>query len=365
MKKVSRILAIFLVAVICFSVAGCGGSSDSAAPAPAAGASESAATPDAPAAPAAPAAARTLSAACVVAPETVGGQGLGKFAELVNEMGGGEIGVEAYYNGALGTNAEMLEQLILGTLDFAHVSAANISVYTDACLIFDVPFEWVSTEAAVEGFTGELGDRVLNEVTEQVDGIVALGWTTQGFRHITAKKEIHSPTDLAGMKIRLMDNKLHTDCFAAMGASPTTMAYSEVYTGLQQGTIDMQENPLSNIYASRFYEVNTYTMLDGHVYDPVIIICSKSTYDSLTPEQQTMLWDAAHQSGAWIHEQVVKIDQDYIEKMTAEGAEVIEMTTEEKLAFQAACQPVYDQWADRIGKEKMDMVEAINQKYMD
>ncbi|MDR2132754.1 MAG: TRAP transporter substrate-binding protein [Clostridiales Family XIII bacterium] len=358
MNKIKITVSIILIAILCVSAAGCGGGST--------GAADSANGADAgdSQAQTASGVSRMLSAACVVAPDTVGGQGLGKFAELVNEMGKGEIGVDAYYNGTLGTNAEMMEQLIMGTLDFAHVSAANLSVYSDACLIFDVPFEWVTAEAAVEGFTGELGDRVLNEITEEVDGLVAIGWTTQGFRHITAGKEIRSPKDLAGMKIRMMDNKLHTECFAAMGASPTTMAYSEVYTGLQQGTIDMQENPLSNIYTARFHEVNKYTMLDGHVYDPVIILCSRATYDSLTPEQQTMLWDAAHMTGEWIHEQVVDIDQEYIGKITADGAFVIDMSVEEKLAFQEMCRPVYDSWAARIGKDKMDMVNAINAKYL-
>ena len=341
-----KLLVVVLAVVMVFCFAACGGGSDEPTE-PADDQTE----------------AREFSFGSVVAATTTGGKSEDLFASKVNELSNGALKVNVFHDGQLGNNNELLEQIQLGTLDMCFASAANVSVFTKAGLIFDVPYMWSCTEAAIEAQTGELGKMLAQEITDEVDGFHALGWAANGWRELTANKEVTKPEDMKGLKIRLMDNEVHMACWGQFGASPMTMAFSEIYTGLQQGTIDCQENPLNLIFSQSLFDVQDYVIMTDHVYDPVIILMSEKTWDSLTEDEQAIFQQAADETGVEVHKIIADDAAELRGVLEEKGMTFIDLTPEQKAAFKDALKPVYEKYIPIIGEEKWSMAEEINAKY--
>lgn len=207
--------------------------------------------------------------------------GAKEFARLVSEKSNGRIKVEVYSNSALGDNRVMLEALQLGSQDMVMPALAAVGGFTDKTLIFDLPFLFKDTESAEKVLDSDFGRSILDSMDGA--GFVGLEWWTQGWRVLTtSNKEVHTVSDMKGLKIRTMDNEVHIASFNQMGASAVPMAFSEVFTSLQQGILDGQENPYSNIKLSGFNEVQKYVINTNHIYDPVPVLFSKVTWEKLS-----------------------------------------------------------------------------------
>ena len=190
-------------------------------------------------------------------------------------------------------------------------------------------------------------------------GIVGGAFWENGFREMTnSKHPINSVADCAGLKIRCMENQVHMDAFSALGMDPTPMAWSEVFTALQQGVIDGQENPIAVIYSNAVYEAQDYLAITNHVYSPSMILFSKPVFEGLDPAYQTALLEAAQEAAAYERSACEDSEAEQIAEMEAAGLEVTYPDTTE---FQAAMAPVYEKYADQFGQENIDAI--VNFEY--
>ncbi|WP_198470444.1 TRAP transporter substrate-binding protein [Acetomicrobium sp. S15 = DSM 107314] len=279
-----------------------------------------------------------------------------RMAEIVEQRSNGQIKIEIYPNSQLGTNPQMVEALQVGALDM-HMPAWAVMygfTTTEKTKLLDLPYLFKNEKAAEAVIDGEIGEE-LRKSFEEV-GIIGLGCWTQGWRHVTANKEIRKPEDFKGLKIRTMESELHMDHFKTLGASPVPMAFSEVFTSLQQGVIDAQENPYTNIYTMGFYRVQKYINQTAHLYDPTAILMAKSTWDRLSDEQKKIIKEAEREARVYERELTRKNDTEVKEKLKDYGNIIIELTPEERTALREAVQPMYDKWTPRIGKELLQKV---------
>ena len=222
--------------------------------------------------------------------------GLVAFRKHLEEMSGGDMTVDIYTSSALGNESDMLDAVSMGTQDMLVTSTGPIPAFAAATAnwaVLDLPYLFPTYETAYEVLDGEVGQYLLSEFDGT--GVKALGFWENGYRCTTnSKKEIVHPEDLKGMKIRTMENKVHMATYSALGATPTAMAMGEVFSALQQGTIDGQENPFSiTYYANKLHEVQPYMTENNLFYSPSVLAISQDVFDGLTEEQQNVLIEAA------------------------------------------------------------------------
>lgn len=285
-----------------------------------------------------------------------------KLGEMLSEKTGGRITVNVFPNSALGGNTELLEQLQMGTLEMAISSVAFLGGFTDTTKLLDLPYLFKSNEAAEEVLDGEVGQTVFQNL--ESSGFKGMAWLATGWRHLTANKEIHAPEDMKGLKIRVMENQMHIDHFNTLGASAVPMAFSELYTALQNGTMDAQENPFANIDGSRLYEVQKYIIKTGHIYDTSPLLASKTWWDSLSAADQELIQSCVNEMLAFERELSASNETELEEKIGSNGTNVIiTLTDEERQAFREAAQPVYDKYVPEIGEDLVKQIDEINAKY--
>jgi tripartite ATP-independent transporter DctP family solute receptor len=285
------------------------------------------------------------------------GVGAQAFLDTLTELSGGTFTGEQAPAGQLGGERDMIEGLQIGSLDLVITSTGPLGNFVPEVLALDLPFLFRDYDHARRVLDGEIGQELLDAVGE--NNLVGLAWTENGFRHVTnSQRPITSPEDLDGLKLRTMENAVHMAAFEGMGAAPTPMAFPEVFGALQQGVVDGQENPITVITASRFWEVQGYVTLTGHVYSPAIVLASPVLFDGLTEEQQGWFRQAAAASAAATRAEVDRLEREGVELMRANGMEVI--TDIDRAPFQAlaadAAWPVY---TDRFGSEVIERIVAF------
>ncbi|MDO4488358.1 MAG: TRAP transporter substrate-binding protein, partial [Eubacteriales bacterium] len=284
-----------------------------------------------------------------------------KIATELDEMTAGRIKVQVFPASQLGNNAELLEQLQFGTLEMAISSVAFLGAFTNTTALLDLPYLFKNEAAAEEVLDGEVGQSMFKDL--ESSGFKGLAWLSTGWRHLTANKEVHAPADVKGLKIRVMENQMHIDHFNALGGSAVPMAFSELYTALQNGTMDCQENPWANIDGNRLYEVQKYIIETGHIYDTSPLLASKSWWDTLSAADQELLTKVITEGLAWERQLSADNQTELREKIGNNGTNVvIQLTTEERQAFRDAAQPVYDKYGPAI-QSLIDTVEAVNAKH--
>ena len=266
--------------------------------------------------------------------------GLEKFGELAAEKSGGKIKVDVFHSSTLGNERDMVEALQLGTQEMVLVSTAVLSSFTDSFLVFDLPFLFDTTEEARMVCDSDLGEEILGSI--EGDGLKGLVFFENGFRNVTnSKHEVLAPADLEGLKIRTMESPIHMATFSVMGADPTPMAMGELFTALQQKTIDGQENPLAIIDSSKLYEVQEYLSMTGHFYAPAPLFISTSYFDGMPEDLQTAVLEAAEE--AQVYERQV-LDDLNAELETTLAEKGVKITEVDKAPFIEAVAPVYDEY---------------------
>ena len=286
-----------------------------------------------------------------------------KLGEMLSEKTGGRITVNVFPASALGNNTELLEQLQMGTLEMAISSVAFLGAFTDTTKLLDLPYLFQSNEAAEEVLDGEVGQTVFSNL--EPAGFKGMAWLATGWRHVTANKEIHKPEDMKGLKIRVMENQMHIDHFNTLGASAVPMAFSELYTALQNGTMDAQENPFANIDGNRLYEVQKYIIKTGHIYDTSPLLASKTWWDSLSASDQELIQSCVNEMLAYERELSASNEAELEEKIGSNGTNTgVLITDEERQAFRDAAQPVYDKYVPEIGEDLVKQIDEINAKYV-
>ena len=188
--------------------------------------------------------------------------------------------------------------------------------------------------------------------------MVGLAWSENGFRHVTnSVRPVTSPDDLDGLKLRTMENRVHMAAFAEMGAAPTPMAFPELFSALQQGVVDGQENPITVIKASNFWEVQDYVSLTGHVYSPAVLLVSPLVWDGLSEEEQGWFREAAAASVAATRAEVNRLEEAGVALLRENGMEVI--TDIDKAPFRALAEAAYSVYTDQYGTEMVERIIAV------
>jgi len=338
MKKV---LAMILSLAMVLSLAACGGND----------ASSDAATDDT-AAEESTGEVITLRASSSTAPTHPYNVGLEKFAELVAERTNGQIKIDIFPSAQLGDERANIEDLQMGTLDIAVSSTGPLGNFVEDFLILDLPYLFSNYEHAHAVLDGEVGEGLKAQLTDL--GIVGGAFWENGFRQMTnSKLAINSPADCAGLKLRCMENQAHIAAFSALGMDPTPMAWSEVFTALQQGVIDGQENPIAVIYSNAVYEAQAHLAITNHVYSAAMILFSQATMDKLSAEQQQILLDAAQEVAAYERSLCEDGEAEQIAEMESKGLQV---TYPEIAPFQETLADVYAQFAEQFGQENIDAI---------
>ena len=278
------------------------------------------------------------------------------FKELVEENSDGRITVDLYHSSQLGDDREMMEALQRGEQEMTCPSTAPIAPFVKEYGVFDLPFLFPTNESADYVLDGEIGQELLDKLSDI--GIKGLVYWENGYRNLTnSVRAVSSPEDVEGMKVRTMENPMHLDAWRAMGANPTPMAFGELFSAMQQGVVDGQENPWGTIYLQNFFEVQDYATDTGHVYSPFVLMIAQSFWDNLPADLQDVVMDAAVKSRDENRELNRRYNREYLEELK-DVMTVTELTPEQKAQFQSAVQPVYDKYSDEIGQDLIDGVMA-------
>ena len=257
--------------------------------------------------PAAPAVAQeTLKMNISVSQNSHYGVAVDTLAREVEKRTNGRYRIQNFYSGALGAERESIEAVQLGTLDLTMTSTGPIPNFVPEVAILDIPFLFKDYNHARSTLDGPIGQDMLGKFPAK--GLVALAWGENGFRHMTnSKHPVNTPDDLKGLKMRTMENPVHIQAYKQFGIIPTPMAFTEVFTALQQGTVDGQENPLSVISAAKFDQVQKYLTLTGHVYSPALILMNKGKWDKLSAADKLAFAESAREA---VKANRARIDED-------------------------------------------------------
>ncbi|OQY32115.1 MAG: ABC transporter substrate-binding protein [Spirochaetaceae bacterium 4572_59] len=276
------------------------------------------------------------------------------FKELVEKNSEGRITVDLYHSSQLGDDREMMEALQRGEQEMTCPSTAPIVPFIPYYGVFDLPFLFPSNEAADKVLDGKIGQDLLDKLS--TIGIKGLVYWENGYRNLTnSVRAVRSPEDVKGMKVRTMENPMHLDAWRAMGANPTPMAFGELFSAMQQGVVDGQENPWGTIYLQNFPEVQGFATDTGHVYSPFVLMMGQKFFDDLPADLQDVVMEAAKASRDKNRTLNRKYNKEYLEKLK-DVMTVVELTPEERAAFQNTVRPVYDKYSEVIGQELIESV---------
>lgn len=268
------------------------------------------------------------------------------FSEIVDKKTNGRIKIEVKGGGQLGQEGEMFTGMQIGTTDMAVMTNAYVSGYIPAAGLFDLPFIFKNNEEAARILDGKLGIEVLNEYEKF--GIKALAYGEGGFRHlVTLKNQVKKPEDFKGLKIRCMETESYIATYAALGTNAVPMAWSETITGLQQGTIDGLDIPISVIYANGFSDIAKDLNLTGHFYSPLIICMSKKIFDSFDENDKKILIESAKEAGQICRDFNKNSESKMLEEMKAQGMEIVDDI--DIPAFQNILKDFYSKRSKNIG----------------
>jgi TRAP-type transport system periplasmic protein len=281
------------------------------------------------------------------------GVGIDVFAAEIEKRTQGRYKIQNFYASALGAEREATEGVQLGTIDLTFTSTGPIPNFVPEVAILDIPFLFRDKAHAHALLDGPIGQELLTKFDSK--GFKALAWAENGFRHMTNNKHpVHSPNDLKGLKLRTMENPIHIQAYKGFGLIPTPMAISEVFTALQQGTVDGQENPLSAIQGQKFDQVQKHLSLTGHVYSPAVFLMNKALFDKLSASDKEAFLEAAKVGVKANRARVEQDDQNGVAYFRSKGMEVVE--TVDKSKFQDALKPVFAEFSKRFGEANIERI---------
>lgn len=277
--------------------------------------------------------------------------GVQKFGEELERLTDGRLSIKPHFNNALGGEREAVEGMSINSIDMAISSTGPLGGFVQEFFMFDLPYLFNDVQHAYAVLDSEIGDELAEKLAAEAN-VVILSWMENGFRHNTNNvRPLEHPSDLKGIKHRTQESEVQVDTWTALGANATPMAWPEVYTALQQGVMDSQENPLPTIYDVKFYEVQKYVNLTQHVYSPAPLMMSKQLFDSLSPEDQAAVLEAAELAKPVQREASQQQEQEMKEKLVELGMTLTEPDLE---PFREAVESVYEKWAPQIGEEMIN-----------
>lgn len=279
------------------------------------------------------------------------------FKKLIEKNSKGKIAVEIYSDGQIGDDTKGTEACRAGDLECVNTSTAPLVGLVPELSIFDIPFLFSDSEVADKIVDGDIG-QLLNKKLEE-KGLINLAWNENGFRDVTNSKHVvKMPSDLNGLKIRTMDNQFHLEAWKDLGASPTPLSWSEIFTALQQHTVDGQENPVPNFYATHIQEVNKYVTVSDHIYSPFLLIYSAEKWKQLDASSQKIIRDAAVQYSQEERRLNREETKTLLKKLQDEGYSVTYLTKDERQAWKDKTAGVWNSVGNQVGSDMITKLKS-------
>jgi TRAP-type transport system periplasmic protein len=284
------------------------------------------------------------------------GIGIDTFAKEVEKRTAGRIKIQPFYAGSLGGERESIEAVQLGTQELTFTSTGPVPNFVPDARILDIPFLFRDKAHARAVLDGPIGQEMLTKFEPK--GFKALAWGENGVRHMTnSKRAVNSPDDLKGLKMRTMENPVHVAAYKGFGIVTTPMAFPEVFTALQQGTVDGQENPLSVIMSAKFDQVQKHLSLTGHVYSPAIFLMNKDAFEKLSAADKVIFMESAKEAVKANRARVDEDDTKGVSELRSKGMNVIENVDKSK--FVGALTTVNADFEKQFGKANIDKIRNV------
>ena len=298
----------------------------------------------------------TLKLGHIAEPTNPYGMGADHYAELVKQMSNGDITIQVYPSSQLGNQRDLVEGLTFGTVDMTLTGTAVLGNFIPEVAVFDLPFIFRDVYHAYKAL-----DTVGMELCKKGEarGMITLAIWENGVRHMTNNRNpIRTPEDMKGLKIRVMEQPIYIQMMQALGASPTPMAMSELYTAMQKGVVDGQENPFSHIATKRFYEVQKYVSTTGHTYASEPLLISTIAWKKLSADQQAILVKAAEETRDW-QRQLCRDKESEFRKVVEDSGTCTVNDDVDKEAFAKATAPVWENYTKKFGDASIKAIQAI------
>ncbi len=280
-------------------------------------------------------------------PQTLGAR---KFAELVDQKSKGRIKITVYSGAQLGSDQQMQAALRGGTQEFTAPSTATLANLVKEFGVFGLPFSFASEKQAYAVFDGEFGQSILAKLTEK--DLIGLAYWENGFRHFTnSKRPIVKAEDLAGIKVRTMQNNLYIDLFAGLGANAIPMPVNELFTALETKAVDAQENPYTVVQAQKFYDVQKYLSTTGHAYDAQVLIASKKFWDKLSDADRALMKEASREATEFQRQASRDLNAKARAELAKAGMQINDVSDAERQRMREKLQPVIAKHQTAVGEE--------------
>jgi C4-dicarboxylate-binding protein DctP len=296
----------------------------------------------------------------VIAADTAKGKAAEHFKKLAEERTKGAVKVEVYHNSVLYKDKEELEALQLGAVQLLAPTPGKFGpLGVREFEVLDLPYLFDNLDEEHKVTQGPIGQQLLKKL--ETRGVKGLAFWDNGFKEMTSNKPLRRPEDFKGQKIRIQSSKVIEAQMRAVGAIPQVMAFSELYTALQTGVVDGQENPPNVIYPSKLYETQKYLTVSDHGYHGYAVITNKKFWDGLPPDIRTALESAMKDTTAYFNATAKKENEDALEGIRKSGrTEIITLTPEEKKAWKKAFIKVHEEMAGKIGRPLIESIYKEN-----
>jgi tripartite ATP-independent transporter DctP family solute receptor len=276
-----------------------------------------------------------------------------RFGDRLATSSQGRYEVRVYDSSRVGSEKEMQEMLTIGTLEITVTGL--LSNYEPLFTILEMPYLYRDREHVTKVMRSATVQKLSAPLIPK--GIRLVGFVENGFRHITnSKRPINEPRDLEGLMIRTPENPAQIETFRALGAIPTPLSFSELYTALLQGVVDGQENPLQNIWFGRLFEAQPHLALTGHIYNSAYVLISEHFWSSISQEDRSLILEAVDKASNWQMQHMVNLDGELEVKLRQAG---VEITEPDRVAFAEATEPAYQALYERLGDRARQLVEEI------
>ncbi|QMV16194.1 TRAP transporter substrate-binding protein [Vibrio spartinae] len=275
------------------------------------------------------------------------------FAEVVDQKSNGRLNIDIYPNSQLGSERDVISGIQLGIVDMT-MSGETLQNWAPKAALLAVPYAIRNSEHMAKVANGKIGKEIEQQITERT-GLVPIAWFERGARNLTSNQPVKEPADLKGLTIRVPNVPIFVSTWSALGAKPTPMAFSEVFTALQQGTVDGQENPLSLIKSASFFEVQKYVNKTEHVRSWIYVLIGKRQLEKLPADLQKILLESAVEMQAYEHQLATEAETKLVDELKAKGMKFIEVDQDK---FRAIAIPAVKK---NLKGDALDLFEQIQQ----
>lgn len=288
-----------------------------------------------------------------------------EFARLLDQKSGGKVKAQLFASGTLGNDVTMISALRAGTQEMTVPDSSTLVGIIKDFGVLNFPLAFNNEAEADALLDGPFGKKLLAQLDDK--GLVGLGFWENGFRHLTnSRRAITKADDIAGLKVRVIQNPLFIDVFTALGANATPMAFTELYTALEGKAVDGQENPTATILASKFYEVQKHVALTRHMYSVWVLLMSKKTWDGFSADEKKVVQEAAREATLYERKTIRAFSTTALDELKKKGMQVSELSADEQAKLRTKLQPVVAKFSKEFGeataKEMLSEIDKIRAK---